>query len=230
VDNIFVFALIFAYFKVASHYQHRVLFWGIIGAAVMRSIFILVGVSALHRFHWIIYFFGAFLVYTGVKMAVPKRPEEEIDPEKNAPVRLLRRLLPVTADFEGANFFKRKDGLLFATPLFLVLFVVETTDLVFAFDSLPAVLAITDSGFIALTSNIFAILGLRSLYFAVSGVMKLFRFLKTGLAVVLIFIGGKMLIEPWWKIPTGLSLAVIGTVILTSILMSTLIKSPSERP
>ncbi len=226
VDNVFVFILVFAYFKVAPLYQHRVLFWGIIGAVLMRALFILVGVGVIHRFHWVLYFFGAFLVYTGVKMALPKKADDEIDPEHNVAVRLFRRFFPVSPDFVGGHFFTRQAGRRVATPLFIVLIVIETTDLVFALDSLPAVLAITASGFVALTSNIFAILGLRSLYFALSGVMLLFRFLKIGLAVILIFIGGKMLLAHWFEISTAVSLGVIGGVLATAVLTSVLIPEP----
>jgi tellurite resistance protein TerC len=222
VDNVFVFILIFAYFKVAPRYQHRVLFWGIVGAVVMRGLFLLVGVGIIARFHWVLYLFGAFLVYTGVKLALPG-DETEVDPAKNAAVRFFRRHFPVSETFAGPRFFIVENGRRVATALAVVLIVVETTDVLFALDSLPAVLAITKSGFIALTSNIFAILGLRSLYFALSGVMQLFRFLKIGLAVILCFIGVKMLIEPWLEISTGTSLAVIGCVLVTAILMSVLI-------
>ncbi|HWA08692.1 MAG TPA: TerC family protein [Opitutaceae bacterium] len=227
VDNVFVFILVFAYFKVAPRYQHRVLFWGIIGAVLMRGLFIIVGVSVIARFHWVLYLFGVFLVYTGVKMALPQKEEDEIDPEHNVAVRLFRRFFPVSPAFEEGNFFVVQGGRRLATPLFIVLIVVETTDLVFALDSLPAVLAITTSSFVALTSNIFAILGLRALYFALSGVMQLFRFLKLGLAAILAFIGAKMLLAHWFEISTGLSLAVIGGVLTLSVLASVLFK---ERP
>ncbi|HEX2854589.1 MAG TPA: TerC family protein [Opitutaceae bacterium] len=230
VDNVFVFILVFAYFKVAPQYQHRVLFWGIIGAVVMRAAFILVGVSVIARFHWVLYLFGAFLLYTGIKMALPGDSEVNPDPEHNPAVRLFRRFFPVAKQNEGGRFFVRHDGRWMATPLFIVLIVIETTDLVFALDSLPAVLAITKDGFVALTSNIFAILGLRSLYFALSGIMQLFRFLKVGLAVILIFIGTKMLIEHWVDISTTVSLGVIGGVLTTSILMSVLIKPADAKP
>jgi tellurite resistance protein TerC len=223
VDNVFVFILVFAYFKVAPLYQHRVLFWGIIGAVLMRALFILVGVGVIHRFHWVLYLFGAFLVYTGVKMALPRKKDDEIDPEHNLAVRLFRRFFPVSPAFEGGRFFTAHEGRRSATPLFIVLIVIETTDLVFALDSLPAVLAITTSGFVALTSNIFAILGLRALYFALSGVMLLFRFLKIGLAAILIFIGGKMLVTHWFEISTAISLGVIGGVLGLSVLVSLLV-------
>jgi tellurite resistance protein TerC len=223
VDNVFVFILVFAYFKVAPRYQHRVLFWGIVGAVIMRGVFILVGVSVIARFHWILYVFGAFLVYTGIKMALPSKEEVDVDPDHNFAVRLFRRFFPVTEKKHGGDFFIKENGRLHATPLFIVLIVIETTDLVFALDSLPAVLAITRDGFIALTSNIFAILGLRSLYFALNGVMKLFRYLKVGLAVILTFIGVKMLIEYWVELSIAVSLSVIAGVLATSILLSVLI-------
>ena len=229
VDNVFVFILVFAYFKVEPRYQHRVLFWGIIGAVLMRAVFIIVGVEVIERFHWVLYVFGAFLVYTGVKMALPSK-EAEVDPEHNFAVKLFRRFYPVAPHNDRGHFFTIHNGRRMATPLFIVLIVIETTDLVFALDSLPAVLSITKDSFIALTSNIFAILGLRSLYFALSGIMGLFRFLKVGLSVILVFIGVKMLIEHWMKITTGTSLAVIGGVLTTSILMSVVIKSPKAPP
>ena len=227
VDNVFVFIMVFAFFKVPAKWQHRVLFWGILGAVIMRAIFILVGVSVLARFHWLIYIFGAFLVYTGIKMAIPHKEEAEVDPEHNVAVRLFRRWFPVaTSNDERGHFFVRDQNRWAATPLFVVLIVIETTDVMFALDSLPAVLAITRDGFVALTSNIFAILGLRSLYFALSGIMKLFRFLKIGLAVILSFIGVKMLISAYVHISTGVSLGVIGGVIAVSVLASLLIPAP----
>ncbi len=228
VDNVFVFILVFAYFKVEPRYQHRVLFWGIIGAVLMRAVFIIVGVSVIARFHWILYIFGAFLVYTGVKMALPSK-DAEVDPEHNFAVKLFRKFYPVAPHNEHGHFFTIHQGRRMATPLFIVLIVIETTDLVFALDSLPAVLAITKDSFVALTSNIFAILGLRSLYFALSGIMGLFRYLKIGLALILVFIGVKMLIEHWVNITTGVSLAVIGGVLTTSILMSWLIPQPPKK-
>jgi tellurite resistance protein TerC len=194
-------------------------------------VFILVGVGVIARFHWVLYLFGAFLVYTGVKLALPAKADDEVDPSKNLAVRFFRRHFPVSDKFYDKHFFVEENGRRVATLLFIVLIVVETTDLIFALDSLPAVLAITKDGFVALTSNIFAILGLRSLYFALSGIMQLFRFLKVGLAVILIFIGVKMLVEPWLHITTGTSLGVIGGVLTTAVLMSVLIPAtpPPEK-
>lgn len=219
VDNVFVFIVIFQYFRVEPRYQHRVLFWGILGAVIMRAVFIFAGISLINAFHWIIYVFGAFLVYTGVKLALPKK-EDGFDPEKNPLVKAARKVVPVTNHFEGGHFFTRVHGKLHATPLFLVLLVVETTDVMFALDSIPAVIAITRNEFIVFTSNIFAILGLRSLYFAVSGVMQLFRFLNIGLAVILVFVGFKMLASHYLPVPIHLSLGIIGTVLAASIVAS----------
>ncbi|RME66862.1 MAG: TerC family protein [Verrucomicrobia bacterium] len=220
VDNVFVFILIFSYFKVPPAYHHRVLFWGILGAVLMRLIFILGGIALLERFHWVIYAFGAFLVYTGIRMALPRK--EEFHPENNPVLKLFRRLFPVTEGFEQHHFFVRRAGRLMATPLAVVLVVVESTDIVFAVDSIPAILAITKNPFIVLTSNIFAILGLRSFYFALSGVMGLFRFLSYGLAVVLAFIGVKMLISGYVHVPIEISLGVIWTVLTVSVILSLL--------
>jgi tellurite resistance protein TerC len=219
VDNVFVFILIFTYFKVPPQYQHRVLFWGIVGAAVMRFIFILAGVGLLERFHWLIYVFGAFLVVTGIKMVLPKK--EEFEPEKNIVVRLFRRFYPVSSHYDQGSFFTVDNGRRAATPLFLVLLMIETSDLAFALDSIPAVLAITHHAFIVFTSNIFAILGLRSLYFALQGVMGLFRYLAFGLAAILVFIGSKMLLTSIGvHIPIGFSLSVIASVLALSVLAS----------
>lgn len=222
-DNVFLFLVIFTYFRVEARWQHRVLFWGIVGAVLMRTTFILAGVSVIQRFHWVLYLFGAFIVYTGLKMAFARDATNRFRPERNPAVRLLRRFFPVETDYADGRFFVHTGGRRAVTTLFLVLLVVETTDVAFALDSIPAVLAITKSGFIALTSNIFAIVGLRSLYFAVSGVMQLFRYLKLGLAVMLVFIGTKMLIEPWLRIPTPVALGVIAAVIVASMLASALI-------
>ncbi len=233
VDNVFVFIVIFQYFRVEPRYQHRVLFWGIVGAVLMRAIFIFAGISLINTFHWIIYVFGAFLVYTGIKLALPKK-DDGFEPEKNPAVRLARKFLPVTSQFHGGDFFVRQHGKLHATPMFLVLLIVETTDVMFALDSIPAVIAITRNEFIVFTSNIFAILGLRSLYFAVSGVMQLFRYLNIGLAVILVFVGFKMIVSSWVKIEIHISLGIIGTVLAASILASVLIpaqrKPESEQP
>jgi len=215
VDNVFVFIVIFTFFKVPKVHQHRVLFWGIVGAAVMRFVFIFAGVALLTRFHWLIYVFGAFLLVTGIKLALPQK--DDFDPETNFAVRLLRRFYPVSPDYDGGKFFTMMNGAKAATPLFVVLIVIETTDVAFALDSIPAVLAISDLPFIVFTSNIFAILGLRSIYFALSGVMDLFRFLNIGLAFVLSFIGIKMLISGYYHIPVGASLAVIGCTLALAV-------------
>lgn len=228
VDNVFVFIVIFQYFRVEPRYQHRVLFWGILGAVIMRALFIFAGISLINRFHWIIYVFGAFLIYTGIKLAQPKK-EDGFEPEKNPAVRLARKLMPVTNHIEGGNFFTRVGGKLHATPMFLVLLIVETTDVMFALDSIPAVIAITRNEFIVFTSNIFAILGLRSLYFAVSGVMRLFRFINIGLSVILVFVGSKMLATYFGvHVPIGWSLSIIGTVLALSIAASVLIPEKKE--
>jgi tellurite resistance protein TerC len=218
VDNLFVFLLLFRYFKVIGEYQHKVLFWGIIGALIMRGVFIIAGVALLKRFHWIIYIFGAFLVYTGVKLAF-SRDDEQVDPEKNPVLRWLRKVLPITPGYVDGKFVVRDQGL-FATPLLLVLVVVETTDLVFALDSIPAVLAISRESFIVYTSNVFAILGLRSMYFALAGLIDIFHYLNYGLAVILSFIGVKMLISGYIHIPTGWALGVVIAVLAISVLAS----------
>lgn len=217
VDNLFVFLLIFRYFRVPAVHQYKVLFWGILGALFMRGIFVLVGVGLIRQFHWIVYVFGAFLVYSGIRLF--RKESVEVHPEKNPVLRLFRRWMPVTTDYEGNKFFVRRAGL-YATPLLVVLLVVETTDLLFAVDSIPAVLAITLNAFIVYTSNIFAVLGLRSMYFALAGMMELFHYLHYGLSVVLIFIGAKMLASHYYQIPTGLALAVVAGVLLLSVLAS----------
>ena len=224
IDNIFVFIMVFSFFAVKREYQHKVLFWGILGAVVMRAIFIFAGVALINRFHWIVIIFGAFLVFTGLKMLF-QREEAKVDPEKNGLVRLFRKFLPVTDQLHNDSFFVRKDKKIYATPLFIVLLIIESTDLIFAVDSIPAVLAISKDTFIVFTSNIFAILGLRSLYFAVSGIMGLFRFLKIGLALVLTFVGLKMLAAFFhFEIPVTLSLSIIISILLLSILASVIIK------
>ena len=218
VDNIFVFLLIFSYFKVPALYQHKVLFWGILGALIMRAIFIAAGVTLIQQFHWIIYVFGAFLVFTGIKMAMQK--DKEIHPEKNPVLKLFQRVMPVTQDYEKSKFFVRRAGGVLATPLFVVLLVVETTDVVFAVDSIPAILAITHDPFIVYTSNVFAILGLRALYFALSGIMQLFHYLHYGLSFILVFVGVKMLLADIYKIPIGIALGVVASTLLISVIAS----------
>jgi tellurite resistance protein TerC len=225
VDNLFIFLLIFRYFRVPSNYQHKVLFWGIIGALVMRGIFIFAGVSLIRRFHWIIYVFGIFLIYTGVQLF--RQKNQEIHPEQNPVLRLFRRWIPVTPDYVGGRFTVRQPGL-YATPLLLVLIVVETTDVIFAADSIPAILAITHDPFIVYTSNVFAILGLRSLYFALAGLMEAFHFLHYGLSAILVFIGVKMLISSYYPIPTEYALIVVGAVLLISVVAS-LLMPPKEK-
>ena len=222
VDNIFVFALIFGFFAVPKAYQHRVLFWGILGALVMRAIFIGAGAALLTRFHWIIYVFGAFLLFTGIKMAIYRN--QEMHPEHNPVLKLVRRLVPVTSDYHEDRFWVRHGGKLMATPLFLVLVLVETTDLIFAVDSIPAIFAVTKDPFLVYTSNVFAILGLRSLYFLLAGVMDKFAYLKLGLSAVLVFVGAKMLLTEVYKIPATVSLLVVlsllGVAIAASLLKS----------
>ena len=218
VDNIFVFILIFSFFAVPAAYQHRVLFWGILGALVMRGALIAVGAALLKEFHWIIYVFGAFLIFTGIRMALHR--EEELHPEKNPVVKFFRRFMSVTKTFEGDKFFVRHAGRLMATPLFLILLIVESTDLVFAVDSIPAIFAVTQEPFIVYTSNVFAILGLRALYFLLANVMDKFQYLKIGLSAVLTFIGVKMVIVDFYHIPVGVSLVVVAGILTVSILAS----------
>ena len=218
VDNIFVFILIFSFFAVPARYQHRVLFWGILGALIMRGTLIAVGAALLEQFHWIIYVFGAFLIFTGIRMAW--HHEENVQPDKNPVVKFFRRFMPVTENFEQDKFFIRRAGKLFATPLFLILLVVESTDLIFAVDSIPAIFAVTQEPFIVYTSNVFAILGLRALYFLLADVMDKFEYLKYGLAAVLTFVGIKMVIVDFYKIPTGASLGVVAGILTISILAS----------
>ncbi|HET7770539.1 MAG TPA: TerC family protein [Chloroflexota bacterium] len=222
VDNVFVFALVFTYFAVPAKYQHRVLFWGVLGAIVFRALFIAAGAALLDTLHWIIYVFGAFLVFTGIKMIVFRT--EELHPESNPALRLLRRVVPMTAEYHGQKFFvrQRRDGALrwLATPLFAVLVVVETTDVIFAVDSIPAIFAVTRDPFLVFTSNAFAILGLRALYFLLADLLHRFVYLKAGLGVVLAFAGVKMLISEVYKMPVWLSLSVIALVITGSMVAS----------
>ena len=226
VDNIFVIILIFSYFQVPSAYQHKVLFWGILGALVMRVTFILTGVELIHRFHWLIYIFGGFLIYTGIKMLTSG--DVKIDPERNPLVKLARRVMPITLSFEKDRFFVKRNGSTWATPLFLVVILIETTDLIFAVDSIPAILAISDDSFIVYTSNVFAILGLRSLYFALAGIEKYFKYLKYGLSAILVFVGVKMCITDFFKIPTEISIVVIGFTLLISMASSSLFPQKPE--
>jgi tellurite resistance protein TerC len=218
VDNIFVFIMIFAYFRVPALYQHKVLFWGILGALIMRAIFIATGITLLQHFHWVIYIFGAFLIITGVKLAVQQN--KEVHPEKNPVLKLFRRFMPVTKNFAGDKFLVKRDGRRFATPLLVVLLMVETTDVVFALDSIPAILAITTDPFIVYTSNVFAILGLRALYFALAGIMQMFHYLSYGLAAILVFVGVKMMLMDFYKLPIGISLGVVAGILAVAVILS----------
>lgn len=226
VDNIFVFIMVFGYFQVPSRYQHKILFWGILGALIMRVIFIFAGVALIERFHFTIYVFGALLLYTAYKMLM--HSDVQIEPEKNPVLKLAKRFLPVTPSMHGDRFFVKSNGKRMATPLFLVLILIETTDLIFAVDSIPAILAITQDQFIVYTSNVFAILGLRSLYFALAGVVHRFWLLNYGLAVVLAFVGVKMLIVDLYKIPIHWSLTFIAVTITASVLLSLKIKKKEK--
>ena len=224
IDNIFVFIMIFSYFQIPSKYQHKVLFWGILGALIMRVIFIFAGVALIEKFHFTIYLFGALLIYTGYKMFYHNNAT--IEPDKNPLIRVFKKIMPVTPHLQEDNFFVKLDGKRFATPLFLVLILIETTDLIFAVDSIPAILAITQDQFIVYTSNVFAIMGLRSLYFALAGVVHRFWLLSYGLAVVLVFVGIKMLLIDVYKIPIEWSLVFITTIITGSIVLSLRIRKP----
>ncbi|MCH8195818.1 MAG: TerC family protein [Chloroflexi bacterium] len=221
VDNVFVWLVIFSYFAVPAQYQHRVLFWGILGAMVLRGIFIAAGVTLLNQFEWVIYIFGAFLLYTGFKLAF--RKDEQVQPERNPVLRLARRFIPVTSDYHGQRFFIRQHGRWIATPLLMVLVVIEATDVVFAADSIPAILAVTRDPFIVWTSNVFAILGLRALFFLVAGILRYFRYLNVGLALVLCFVGAKMLISDVYHVPTSVSLGTIAGILGTTMLASYLV-------
>jgi len=218
VDNVFVFLMIFSYFKVPSEYQHKVLFWGILGALVMRAVFIAAGITLLEAFHWMIYIFGGFLVLTGIKLGSEKK--KEIHPETNLVVKIFHRFLPVIKDYQGSKFFTKREGRWFGTRLFIVLLVVESTDVIFAIDSIPAILAITTDPFIVYTSNVFAILGLRALYFVLAGVLQMFEYLHYGLAAILVLVGIKMLLSDIYRIPVGISLSVVGGILLISVLFS----------
>lgn len=222
IDNIFVMIMIFSYFQVPKAYQHKVLFWGILGALVMRVIFILAGIELIHKFHWLIYVFGGFLVITGIRMI--SNHEEKIEPEKNPLVKLARKIFPVTNRFEGDHFFVKREGRTWATPLFIVVVLIEGTDLIFAVDSIPAILAISDDPFIVYTSNVFAILGLRSLYFAVAAIEQYFQYLKYGLSAILVFVGVKMCLADVVKVPVEVSLIVIAMILLIAMVTSVIFR------
>ncbi|MFZ4401507.1 MAG: TerC family protein [Bacteroidales bacterium] len=227
VDNLFVFIMLFSFFNVESKYQHKILFWGILGALFLRAIFIFAGVALINNFHWIIYVFGAFLVFTGYKMLNNK--EGSANPSKNIFVRIFKIFVPVTPVIHGSKFFVRIDKKMFATPLFIVLIVVEFTDLIFAVDSIPAILAVSDDTFIIFTSNVFAILGLRALYFALAGITKYFYYLKYGLSAILVFVGVKMCISAYIKLPIVFSLLVILGILMLSILTSVIVKHSTNK-
>jgi tellurite resistance protein TerC len=222
IDNIFVIIMIFSYFRVPDAYQHKVLFWGIFGALIMRVIFIFAGIELIHKFHWLIYVFGAFLIVTGARMIFGE--DKPMDPEKNPIVKLVRRMFPITESFEGDKFFIKRGDQLWATPLFVVVMLIEATDLIFAVDSIPAIISISEDPFIVYTSNVFAILGLRSLYFALAGIEKYFTYLKYGLATILVFVGIKMVIADFYKIPVEISLIIISFLLAISMIASVLIK------
>lgn len=227
VDNLFVFLLIFSYFRVPAKHQHRVLFWGILGAVIMRAIFIAAGITLIQKFHWIIYIFGGFLIFSGIKLALEK--DKEIHPEKNPVLKLFRRFMPVLTRYKEGKFFLRRNQRYFATPLFIVLLVVETTDVMFALDSIPAVIAITTDPFIVYTSNVFAILGLRAIFFALAGIMRLFHYLHYGLSFILVFVGVKMLVSKFYEIPVEMALGVIIAVLTTSVVASIIKPQKTEQ-
>jgi len=227
VDNLFVFIMIFSFFNIKNEYQHKILFWGILGALVMRIIFIVVGIELIHKFHWIIYVFGVFLIYTGVK--IPFEKDKKIEPDKNPLVRLFKKFMPVTNEIHGDRFFVKINAKTYATPLFIALIIIEFSDLIFAVDSIPAVLAISDDTFIVYTSNVFAILGLRALYFALAGIVKYFRYLKYGLAAILVFVGTKMCISGFYKFPVMWSLLIIISLLFLSVLASWIIPDKGDK-
>jgi tellurite resistance protein TerC len=228
IDNVFVFLVVFRYFRVPQDQLHRVLFWGILGAVISRGLFIGLGAVMIQRYHWVLYILGAFLVYTAIKILLQK--DEEIDPGKNPALRLFRRILPTTPNYQGQRFLVKLDGRLHATPLLLVLLVVEMTDIMFAVDSIPAIFGVTTDVFIVFTSNIFAILGLRSLFFLIEGLVAKLRFLKVGVAVILAFIGVKILIKGWYEFPVPFSLGVLAGVLVLSALVSLLFPEKPEPP
>jgi tellurite resistance protein TerC len=227
IDNLFVFVVLFRFFAIAPENQHRVLTWGIVGALVMRALFIFLGVEMVERFHWTTYVLGAFLVLTGVKLALAH--DKELHPDKNPVLRFSKRFMRVTSEFEGSRFFARRNGLLYATPMFLCLLVVETTDVLFAVDSVPAALGISHDRFVLYSSNVMAICGLRALYFAVAGLMGLFRFLQHGLALILVFVGAKMLITHWYKLPIPVALGAVVGILALSIVASLLSRAKSPQ-
>jgi tellurite resistance protein TerC len=231
VDNLFLFLVIFNFFAVPEQQQHRVLFWGVVGALLLRGIFIGAGVGLIHRFHWLLFLFGALLIYSGIRVCV--MGAHQIDPSSNPIVRAFRRYMPVTEDYHGGRFVLRNaadNGRLYATPLLIVLLVIETTDVLFAVDSIPAILAITLNAFIVYTSNVFAILGLRSLYFAVSGLIKIFRFLHYGLGIVLALVGLKMVASDCFRVPIAATLSVVAAIILISVALSMVFPEPGKDP
>ena len=227
VDNIFVFVLIFGYFNVPHKYQHKILFWGILGALLMRIAFILAGIALIDKFEWIVYVFGSFLIFTGIKMFFAD--EMKIEPEKNPVVKLFKKLFPVTDQYHNGDFMTRINGRLLFTPLFIVLLVVEMTDVIFAVDSIPAILAISRDPFIVYTSNVFAILGLRSFYFAINGMHGMFHYLKYGLAFILLFVGVKMVIHDFYKIPVAVSLGIIASAIAIAVILSIYKRNKDEQ-
>lgn len=226
VDNLFVFLMVFSYFRVPEKYQHKVLFWGILGALVFRAVFILAGISLIENFHFAIYILGGFLIFGGIKMIFQK--DVKLVPDNNIVIKIARRFLPVLKKYHGSSFFVVRNSVIYATPLFIVLIVIETTDIIFALDSIPAILAISTHPFIVYSSNIFAILGLRSLFFALSGVMQLFHYLKFGLSVILIFVGVKILVMDFYKINVVFSLLFIATILLVSVLASIVFPQKAE--
>lgn len=227
VDNLFVFLVVFSYFKIAPQTQHKLLFWGVLSAFIMRATLILLGSALVSRFHWLLFIFGAFLIYTAIKLVVQKE-DETVDPAQSPMLRYARKIFPISEKEDGSNFTTREDGKFRFTPLFLVLIVVETTDLLFAVDSIPAVLGISQDPFIIYSSNVCAVLGLRSLFFVVSTLMGKFHYLKYGLSAVLAFVGSKMLVEPWFKVPVPISLAVIAGILTASVVVSMLRPLPPE--
>jgi len=221
VDNLFVFIVLFNYFKIPTMYQHKVLFWGIIGALVFRAFFIVVGVALLAKFHFLLYIMGAFLIFTGIKMATAPN-EPDINPKANPVVKFISRFMPVTNELVGGKFFVKREKMIFATPLFIVLMMVETTDIVFAMDSIPAILAISRDTFIVYTSNVFALLGLRALYFALAGIMQLFHYLHYGLSLILVFIGTKLMLSDYFHFDMKIALLVVGSILALSVIASLL--------